>query len=327
MQFRELGKTGIKVSEIGFGAWAIGGEMWGKQDDADSIAALHKALDLGCNFFDTALAYGDGHSEKLIHQVLKERGGLNDVVIATKVPPKNGVWDPPTSTPIGKEFPPGWIVKCCERSLKNLGRDWIDILQLHTWNPAWAERVGWYEAMLKLKEQGKIRAIGISVSAVRHGEANPHIKKKRVDSIQVIHNIFDQAAEKTLFSLAEKKGVGILSRVPLASGALTGKFKRDTKFPKDDWRSERPQKNWIAEMIDQVEKIKFVTEDGTSLTHAALKYCLAHPAVSAVIPGIRNAKQAEDNFAASDGKLMPAEHVARLRELYRRKAIGGSFFT
>jgi aryl-alcohol dehydrogenase-like predicted oxidoreductase len=291
------------------------------------MAALHKSLDLGCNFFDTALAYGNGHSEKLIQRVLKERGVLNDMVVATKVPPKNDHWDPPTSLPIGKAFPPDWIIRCCERSLKNLGRDYIDILQLHTWNPAWAERVEWYEAMLKLKAQGKIRVIAISVSAVRHDEANPQIKHGRVESVQVIHNILDQAAEKNLFPLARKKGVGILSRVPLASGALTGKFTRDTKFPKGDWRSERPQKNWVAEMVDQVDKLKFLTEDGTPLAHAALKYCLAHPAVSSVIPGIRNARQAELNMSASDGKPMPAEQVARLHQLYRKKEIGGLFFT
>lgn len=327
MQFRELGKTGIRVSEIGFGAWAIGGEMWGKQDDADSMAALHRALDLGCNFFDTALAYGNGHSERLIRDVLKERGVLKDVVIATKVPPKNYVWDPPLSVRIGKAFPGDWIVKCCHRSLKNLGRDYIDVLQLHTWSPSWAEHVEWYAAMRKLKEQGKIRVIGISVSAQRHAEANPQIEAGHVDAIQVIHNIIDQAAEETLFPLAQKHGIGILSRVPLASGALTGKFTRDTKFPKSDWRSERPERNWVATMVDQVEKIKFLTEDGTPLTYAALKFCLSHPAVSAVIPGIRNAKQAESNFAASDGKPMSAEHAARLREMYRRKEIGGLFFT
>jgi aryl-alcohol dehydrogenase-like predicted oxidoreductase len=317
MQFRELGKTGIQVSEIGFGAWAIGGEMWGKQDDDDSIAALHKALDLGCNFFDTALAYGNGHSEKLIQRVLKERGVLNEVIVATKVPPMNDHWDPPTSMPIGKAFPPDWIIQCCERSLKNLGRDYVDILQLHTWNPAWSERVEWHAAMLKLKEQGKIRVIAISVSAVRHDEANPLIQRGRVESVQVIHNILDQTAEKNLFPLAQKKGVGVLSRVPLASGALTGKFTRETKFPKGDWRSERPQKNWVAAM----------TEDGTPLAHAALKYCLAHPVVSSVIPGIRNARQAELNMSASDGKPMPIEHVTRLHQLYRKKEIGGLFFT
>ncbi len=327
MQFRELGKTGIKVSEIGFGAWAIGGKMWGKQTDADSIAALHKALDLGCTFFDTALAYGDGHSEKLIRRVFKERGVLNDMIIATKVPPKNGQWDPPTNLPISQEFPGAWIIECCERSLKNLGRDHVDILQLHTWSPSWAERVEWHAAMEKLKAQGKIRVIAISVSAVRHDEANPQIKAGRVESVQVIHNIIDQSAEKTLFPLAQKKGVGILSRVPLASGVLTGKFTRETKFPKGDWRSERPDQNWVGEMVDQVEKLKFLTEDGTSLTHAALKYCLAHPAVSAVIPGIRNAAQAEANFSASDGKPLSAEQVARVRALYRRKEIGGLFFT
>lgn len=327
MQFRELGSTGIRVSEIGFGAWPIGGEMWGGQDDADSVAALHRALDFGCNFFDTALSYGNGHSEKLINQVLKERGVLNEVVIATKVPPKNSFWDPPLSMAIGKEFPGDWIIKCCERSLKHLGRDWVDILQLHTWNPSWANRVQWYETMLKLKEQGKIRVIGISVSAVRHDEANPQIEKNRVECIQVIHNILDQSAEKTLFPLARKKGIGILSRVPLASGALTGKFTPATKFPKGDWRNERPNKNWVSEMVAQVEKIKFLTEDGTPLAHAALKYCLANPVVSSVIPGIRNAKQAEENFCASDGKALKMEDAERLREMYRKHEIGALFYT
>ncbi len=257
---------------------------------------------------------------------MKDRGVLKEVVIATKVPPKNSAWDPPLGVAIGEEFPADWIIKCCERSLKHLGHEWVDILQLHTWNPSWAKRVQWYEAMLRLKEQGKIRVIGISVSAVRHDEANPQIEKGRVECIQVIHNVLDQSAEKTLFPLAGKDGVGVCAR-HWPQAALTGRFTRATKFPKGDWRNDRPDKNWVGEMVAQVEKIGFLTEDGTPLAHTALKYCLASPMVSSVIPGIRNARQAEANFSASDGNLLKVEAVERLREMYRKHEIGALFYT
>lgn len=318
MKYRELGKTGIRVSEIGFGSWAIGG-CWGPQDNKDSIDALNCTLDLGCTFFDTALAYGDGHSEKLIGQVVKERKCLDEVVIATKVPPKNWVWSPPANQSIKEAFPKDWIIKCCEQSLKNLGRDYIDVLQLHTWNESWRNETDWHEAMQKLKDEGKILAIGISVSGGRPNEANKQVSQEKVDAIQAVYNILDQSPEEKLFPLAEKYGVGIIARVPLASGFLTGKFTKDTKFAKGDWRREAFDRQFNS-LLEQVEKVKAVVD--MPLHEAAIKFCLANDAVSSVIPGIRNAKQAEMNLNISNTKLTE-EQIDKLHELWLTKEIGG----
>jgi len=313
VQYRTLGRTGFRVSEIGFGAWAIGAEMWGPQDDADSIAALHRALDLGCTFIDTAQVYGDGHSERLIARVFRERG--ERVTVATKVPPKNRIWGPSPGTDINAVFPPDYIIERCEVSLRNLETDCLDIYQLHTWCPTWDQETDWYEAMLKLRQAGKIRAIGISVSDGRPGEANAHIAAGRVDTIQVIYNILDQSPERDLFPLAQAQNTGIIARVPLASGALTGRWTRETIFPAGDWRGEQ-EREWVVEQVEKVEKLGFLTEDGTPLAVAALKFCLSHPAVSTVIPGIRNVRQAEINLSASDGRPLPPEHLVRIRELF-----------
>jgi aryl-alcohol dehydrogenase-like predicted oxidoreductase len=319
MQERTLGRTGLQVSEIGFGAWAIGAEMWGPQDDADSLAALHRTLNLGCTFIDTAQVYGEGHSERLIARVFRERG--ERVTVATKVPPKNRIWGPEPGTNIADVFPYDYVYRRCEKSLRNLETDCLDVYQLHTWCPTWDEETGWYEAMVKLREEGKIRAIGISVSDERPGEANAHIAAGRVDTIQVIYNILDQSPEWELFPLAEEQNVGILARVPLASGALSGRFTRETTFPKGDWRRDEGR-DWVIEQVEKVEQLGFLTEDGTPLVIAALKFCLAHPAVSTVIPGIRNVRQAEMNLSASDGLPLPPEHLRRLRELFGRPQIG-----
>lgn len=321
MQYRTLGRTGIKVSEVGFGAWAIGVKNWGQQDDRDSIAALHKALDMGCTFIDTAQVYGNGHSERLIARVFKERG--ERVTVSTKIPPKNDIWGPQPGTDIRDAFPADWLIERCEMSLRNLETETIDIYQLHTWCPTWDKETEWYEALVKLREQGKIRYIGISVSDHRPWEANPQIKAGRVDTIQVIYNILDQSPEKELFPLAQKHNVGIINRVPLASGALTGKWTRDTKFPPGDWRGEWKTRDWLLNKVEQVEQLRFLEkETGMPLATAALKYCLAHPALSTAIPGIRNVRQAETNLSASDGITLDATVIERLREMYTQGLLG-----
>lgn len=325
MKFRKFGRTGIKVSEIGIGTWAIGGDMWGPQDEKNSVDALKKSLELGCNFFDTAIAYGNGHSERIIGRVMKEEGVLDDVVIATKVPPKNYLWSPPSSQSIDLAFPPEWIRECCETSLKNLGRSYIDILQLHTWSKSWDKETEWFEEMKKLKEEKKIRVIGISVRPVDPSEANSHISANRVESIQTVYNIMDQNPEQSLLPLAKKNEVGIIGRVPYAEGILTGKYSKDTKFNKEDWRSSMLQKI-MPKLINQVEKIKELISD-MPLYDAALKFCLSNDSVSVVIPGARNAMQAEKNLAVSDSEWkLSKEQLNELRRLWKEKKIGGIVF-
>jgi aryl-alcohol dehydrogenase-like predicted oxidoreductase len=328
MKYRTLGRTGIRVSEVGFGGWAIGNYQWGKQKDKDSAGALEKALSLGCNFFDTALAYGQGHSEMIIGKTLKKHKLLDDVIIATKAPPKNWLWSPPAGEPIKEAFPPEWIRECCETSLKNMDRSYIDLLQLHTWSRSWDRESAWYEALLDLKEEGKIRAFGISVRGAQPDEANAHIENGRVDTIQTVYNILDQKPVAKLFPAAAKNKVGIIAREPLAGGGLTGKFTKDTKFEKGDWRGESRggrRRYALEKVIAQVDQVKQIIGKGVKPYEAAIRFCLSDPAVSVVIAGIRNEKQATMNLRAGRATL-PKDKVAKLKGLWKSGKIGGLTF-
>ena len=315
MEYRILGRTGLKVSEISFGAWAIGKSWWGEQEDDVSLAALHRALELGVNFIDTAQVYGDGHSERLIAKVLKERGEKNKVVVATKVPPKNYQWPGSGKAPLAKAFPKDYVISRAELSLKALETDCLDIYQLHVWSDGWIEQTEWHEGMQELKKQGKIRFIGASINDHAPDDARKLVESGMTDTIQVIYNLFDQSPEDNLLPLAKEKNVGIIVRVPFDEGSLTGKFTYDTKFPDNDFRARYFRGNRMKETVERAEKLKFLSRgEMKSLAQAALKFCLSHPAVSAVIPGIRTPEQAELNCAASGGKLLTPEELKEVKK-------------
>jgi aryl-alcohol dehydrogenase-like predicted oxidoreductase len=312
MRYRKLGRTGIEVSEIGFGGWGIGGG-WGYQDDAEALRALKRALDLGVTLFDTALGYGDGHSESLIGKAL---GGMRDrVVIATKVPPKTYRWPALPHEPLSKTFPADWIIECTERSLKNLDRDYIDVQQLHAWTPPYTEQLEWYEALMVLKEQGKIRAFGVSAN-----DWDPYgpvglVKSGLTDTVQVIYNIFEQRPAEALLPAALEHEVGIIVRVPFEEGLLTGRFGPDHTFEEGDWRAEWLTPERLQEAARRVEALQpFLAEDRPTPAALALKFCLSHPAVSTVIPGMRRTAHVEANCAVSDGRLLSAEEVEELKK-------------
>lgn len=311
MQTRRLGAQGPTVSVIGFGAWAIG-SGWGPQADEASVAALHRALDLGITFIDTALAYGEGRSERLIGQVLAERGDRDRVAVATKIPPKTRRWAPPAGTPIDSAYPPEYIVESCETSLRNLGGERIDVLQFHTWLDDWNATDAWYETMDRLRRQGKVGAIGISVPDDRPGEANRSIELGRVQSVQVVYNILDQRARAALFPVARRHGTGIIARVPLASGALSGKFGPDTRFAPGDWRADWFTPAVLARVVPQVERIQAIIGDGAPFALRALQFAVADEAVATVIPGIRTPLQAEENAGAAALPALPPAVVERL---------------
>jgi len=311
MRYRTFGKTGIQVSEIGFGAWGIGGG-WGYQDDAEAIAALKQALDLGVTFFDTALGYGDGHSEHLIGQAV---AGVRDrVVIATKIPPKTQRWPVLPHEPVSETFPAEWIVECTEKSLRNLDVDVIDVQQLHAWTPPYTQQLEWYEALSRLKEQGKIRAFGVSAN-----DWDPYgpvglVQCGLIDSVQVIYNIFEQRPAEQLLPAALEHQVGIIVRVPFEEGLLTGKMGPGYVFDEGDWRAEWLTPERLEEAARRVEALKpFLAEDRPTLAALALKFVLSHPAVSTVIPGMRRVAHVEANCAVSDGLLLAAEDVQALR--------------
>lgn len=307
MKLKRLGKTNLLVSEIGFGAWAISGRGYGPTDDKESIHALHRALDLGVNFIDTADIYGDGHSEELIGRVLKERAD-KETLIATKFG-----WDFYRDGGIRSNLKRNYILFALEKSLKRLGREWIDIYQIHNSKPDDIERDNVYETLDELKKQGKIRFYGVSAYYVEDGiEA---IKTGKPDTIQIIYNILEPEAEEKLFPLVIKNDIGIIAREPLASGLLTGKYNENSKFPKTDHRHGWDKK-FLEEGARKVNSLKFLKKDGQTLIQSALRFSLSHKAVSVVIPGAKTVKQVEENISAAQAQLSPNE-LKRISELYR----------
>lgn len=312
MQYRNLGKTGLKVSEIGLGAWAMGSQ-WGPINDAESVCTIERAVELGCNFIDTAFAYGEGRSERTVAQAFKEMG--KRVLVATKVPPKNRIWPATTDMAIKTCYPRDYIRESVEASLNNLQTDCLDLIQLHTWTDRWCNETEWLDELESLKKDGKIKYYGVSIG--ESGRDGIEIAKKgMVDTIQVIYNIFNRHPEDWLFPLCMKHRMGIIVRVPFDEGSLTGKFTKDTKFPEGDFRNRYFSGNKLNETIKRVEPLRkiLIREEIQNLATGALKFCLSHSAVSTVIPGMRTVKQANENCSASDGKLLKYDELEILKK-------------
>ena len=260
MRYRKLGRTGYEISEIGFGAWGIGKQMWRGAEDSESLRALHRAVDQGLNFIDTALAYGTGHSERLVSRVLQEHG--EQIYVATKVPPKNQIW--PAQGALEEVFPRDHIVQCVEASLRNLRRERIDLLQLHVWDPTWNEDSQWYETLTELQARGKVAHFGISINDHQPNSALELVRSGKVDSVQVIYNIFDQTCEDKLLPLCLEKGVGVIARVPFDEGALTGNITPETRFSKKDWRNFYFQGDRKRQVHDRVQRLHKLFGGGKS---------------------------------------------------------------
>lgn len=303
MQYRRLGKTGWQISEVGFGAWGIGGSMWIGAQDQESLSALHASIDAGLNVIDTALVYGDGHSETLVGQVVRSR--KERLYVATKVPPKNQHWPAMPGDTVETTFPPSHIIDCTERSLKHLKLDCIDLQQLHVWRDEWMEDQRWLEALLKLKAQGKIRAIGVSINDHEPDSALRLVASGLIDAVQVIYNIFDQSPNHALLPACLTHDVGVLARCPFDEGGLTGKITPDTVFPAGDWRNDYFKGDRKAQVAAHVAPLKpLLGPEAATLPELALRYCLAHPAVSTVIPGMRTRANVRANCAWSDGRRL-----------------------
>ncbi len=299
MRYRQLGKTGIEVSEIGYGAWGIGGKQWQGNQDDESFRALNRAFELGLNLIDTALAYGEGHSEKLVGQAVKS--APHRVYIATKIPPKNLVWPASPATPIADVFPYDYIISSTEQSLRNLNVEQIDLQQFHVWTDTWTDTDEWRRAAEDLKKSGKVAHIGISISEHEPDTALEAIKTGAVEAVQVIYNIFDQTPEPKLFPLCLERNVGVLARVPLDEGGLTGTITEDTKFEPGEFRESYFRGNRKHELVQHVEALKrdLAGVPGT-LPEIALRFCLSNSAVSTVIPGMRRVSTVESSCAVSD---------------------------
>jgi aryl-alcohol dehydrogenase-like predicted oxidoreductase len=317
MRNRTLGTTGYDVSEIGYGAWGLGADMWLGADDREGSDALREALNAGVTFFDTALAYGSGHSERLIGKVLREAIHDGRAVVATKVPPRNLQWPADGDKPLTDVFPARHIAASTESSLKNLGVDALPLQQLHVWHDNWLDDSKWaasYEQMVRLTEQGKVLHWGISINDHAPETALRALRDPLFASAQVIYNIFDRSPEKDLFQLAREKNLGIIVRVPFDEGTLTGTIRADTKFPEGDWRHRYFRGDRPAEAARRADALMpLLGAEAHNLPELALRFVLTRPEVSTVIPGMRKAAHARANAAVSDGRLLDPALLEKLK--------------
>ena len=311
MRYRRYPRHEWALSEIGYGMWGMGG--WTGSDDAESAAALDRAVDLGCNFFDTALAYGDGHSETLLGNLL-HRHPTRRLFVATKVPPLNRQWPGKGTTPAEHAFPYDHVVASAHASLGHLRTDAIDLLQLHVWDDAWAADGGWQRAASALKQRGIIRAFGISVNRWEPQNVLRALQTGLVDTVQVVFNIFDQSPVDVLFPTCQRLDVAVIARVPFDEGSLTGTLAADSRWPEGDWRNVYFAAAHLAATLERVAPLqRTVAEWKMSLPDASLRFILAHPAITTTIPGMRRVRHVEQNIASSDAPRLDSAQLAQLR--------------
>jgi aryl-alcohol dehydrogenase-like predicted oxidoreductase len=311
MEYRRLGRTGFEVSEIGFGAWGIGKGLWVGAEDGESLRALHRAVDLGLNFIDTALAYGPDHSERLVGRLMRER--KERLYVATKVPPMNREWPARQGVAAVEVFPRDYIVACCERSLDNLATDAIDLLQLHVWRDEWLDEEGWRDALGNLKAAGKVRHFGISINDHDPVSALKAVASGLFDAVQVIYNLFDPTPAAELFPACRAHDVGVIVRVPLDEGGLTGAIRPDSTFEEGDFRRRYFRGDRARQVFERAERLKaLLGAEAATLPELALRFCLSQEAVSTVIPGMRRVATVEANVAVSDGRRLSPGLLAAL---------------
>jgi len=310
MRYRKFGRTGFEVSDIAHGLWGMGG--WSGSEDAESLKALQLAVELGCNFFDTAWAYGDGKSDSLLGETIAKNPDKR-LFAASKIPPKNLRWPASPKYKYSDVFPPDHVFTYADLILKQLGTDSIDLLQFHVWDDTWTDEPAFRNTVEKLKRDGVIRAFGLSLNRWEPENGLKAIRTGLVDAVQVIYSIFDQSPEDELFPVCQKLNLGVIVRVALDEGSLGGKMTKDTKFPKTDWRSGYFNPQNLANTLDRVEKLKAILPPGMSLPEMALRFVLSHPAVSTVIIGMRTLEHVEDNIGLSDQGPLSPELLQRLK--------------
>jgi len=310
MLYRTFGRTGWQVSEIGYGMWGMGG--WTGSDDDQSLSSLHRSVELGCNFFDTAWAYGDGHSERLLGELVRAYPDKK-LYTASKIPPKNRIWPSKPHFKIEDVFPPDYIRQYTESSLENLGLDSLDLMQFHVWEDGWAHDEGWQRAVDDLKREGLIGAIGISLNRWEPNNSLETLRTGLMDAVQVIYNIFDQAPEDELFPLCDELNVAVIARVPFDEGTLTGTLTKDMRWPEGDWRNTYFVPENLNESVDRAEALRPLVPEHMTMAQMALRFILANPTVSTIIPGMRKLRHVEANIATSDGQALPPDLSTALR--------------
>jgi aryl-alcohol dehydrogenase-like predicted oxidoreductase len=311
MRYRCFGRTGWQVSEIGYGMWGMGG--WSGSDDEESLSSLQRAVDLGCNFFDTAWAYGEGRSEALLGRLVRANPNVK-LYTASKVPPKNRQWPSRTGTPLEEVFPPDYIEEYVHGSLKNSGLESFDLMQFHVWEDAWTEDDSWAKKMEELRGQGLVRAVGISINRWEPENGARAVRSGLIDAVQVIYNIFDQNSEDELFPACAEMDVAVIARVPFDEGTLTGTLTKESRWPEGDWRNTYFVPDNLIPSVERADALKPIAERvGISMPEMALRFILTNPTVSTIIPGMRKTKNVESNAATSDAGPLPSSLLEELR--------------
>ncbi len=311
MNYRRFGRSGWKVSEIGYGMWGMAG--WTGSQDTESLDSLQRSIDLGCNFFDTAWAYGNGHSEQLLGKILRANPGKT-LYTATKIPPKNRRWPSRREFSLDESYPPDYIEEYLNKSLKNIGVETLDLIQFHTWEDGWLDDVRLPRAIEKLRKSGKVRAVGISINRWEPWNGIRAVRDGVVDAVQVIYNIFDQNPEDELFPACREKDVAVIARVPFDEGTLTGTLTLDSKWPKGDWRNTYFVAENLNASVAHAQALKLLLRHGLTMPEMALRFILNNKDVSTIIPGMRKRRHVEANIAAGDRGPLDAALRAELRK-------------
>lgn len=303
MKYRKLGRTNWNVSEIGYGMWGIAG--WTGSDDEESFRSLQLAVDMGCNFFDTAWGYGGGKSESILGEIVRANKGRK-LYTATKIPPKNFQWPSKREYSLDDCFPPNHIQKYVEKSLKNAGFDYFDLMQFHTWEDHWLEDDRGINKMIRLKEQGLFHAIGISINRWEPWNGIKAVRSGLIDTVQVIYNIFDQNPKDELFPACTGQNVGVIARVPFDEGSLTGTLTKRSSWPEGDWRNTYFVPENLIPSVEHADALKPLVPKEMTMSEMALRFILGEPTVSTIIPGMRKIHHVMTNIPTSDaGPLNP----------------------
>jgi aryl-alcohol dehydrogenase-like predicted oxidoreductase len=321
MLYRSLGKTKLKVAEVGIGTWQLANDpnCWVGADLKESLKSLYRYAEVGGNFIDTAWIYGyshtDGHhrSHELIGKFLKESKKRNRLIIASKVPPKNMHWPAKSGIPISEVFPNNWIEKCVDDTLKDLNTDYLDLMQFHVWQDDFVKNDGWKKTIQKITKSGKVQFWGISINNYQPENCLKALDTGLIDTIQFIFNVFHQKPREKLLPYAQKHHIGLIARVPLDEGGLTGKFTVDTKFDHGDFRQHFFQPSRLPELVKRTTALKKFLDKNETLAQFALRYILSFPAVSTVIPGMRKVSYVDSNTSVSDGKKLSSRLLDELK--------------
>ncbi|MDQ3688030.1 MAG: aldo/keto reductase [Acidobacteriota bacterium] len=311
MKHQQFGRTNWMVSEIGYGMWGMGG--WSGSDDEASLLSLQRAVDLGCNFFDTAWGYGAGRSEALLGKLVRANPGRR-LFTATKIPPKNFKWPSRRDFTLDDCFPPDHIEEYVHRSLENSGLEQFDLMQFHTWEDGWLDDDRWVHKMDDLRRQELIGAVGISINRWEPWNGVAAVRSGLIDAVQVIYNIFDQNPEDELFPACREADVAVIARVPFDEGSLTGTLTKESRWPEGDWRNTYFVPENLIPSVERAEALRPLVPAGMTMPEMALRFILGNPTVNTIIPGMRKISHVESNLAASEASALPAELHQQLRQ-------------